>query len=315
MPSELLELIELTAQKTHLANAIIEKDFFVTQALHALTEIDDEYFELIFQGGTCLSKAHQLTQRMSEDCDYRMVIKPAARFLSKQKQRHYLKIFRKKLLDLLEKTGFKLRKDEMKVRNEGNFMRLLLDYESVYPQAASLRPHILLEFISINTKQSPITLPITTLIKNVLGHHIPHQTKNIRCVSIEETAAEKWVALTRRVANIQENEQHPSHVNLVRHLYDLWVIQKNTPVGENFYEMVSQLIAEDQQRHKNRNEEYAKNPIATIKVAIEKLSDQEIWQDHYNHFLNAMVFGKDKPKYSAVMDSFQKLSDPVFKKL
>ena len=41
----------------------VRKDYFVTQAIHALTKINDDYFELIFQGGTSLSKGYQVIQR------------------------------------------------------------------------------------------------------------------------------------------------------------------------------------------------------------------------------------------------------------
>jgi len=32
-------------------------------------------YELIFQGGTALSKAYSVTERMSEDCDFRICFK------------------------------------------------------------------------------------------------------------------------------------------------------------------------------------------------------------------------------------------------
>lgn len=51
--------------------AVLEKDLLVTEAILAVTEamdsIDD--VEVVFCGGTCLSKAHGVINRMSEDVD------------------------------------------------------------------------------------------------------------------------------------------------------------------------------------------------------------------------------------------------------
>ena len=43
--------------------------------VHPLSNIENEYFRLIFCGGTCLAKAHKLVQRMSEDVDFKVQLK------------------------------------------------------------------------------------------------------------------------------------------------------------------------------------------------------------------------------------------------
>ncbi len=53
--------------------AFIEKDWYVTQVIHRHTSVAYRDFQLIFFGGTALSKAHRLLQRFSEDVDYRVV--------------------------------------------------------------------------------------------------------------------------------------------------------------------------------------------------------------------------------------------------
>lgn len=67
---ELRELIEATRQHINLREAVIEKDYYVTQVIHALSNIENDHFRLVFCGGTCLAKAHKLVQRMSEDIDF-----------------------------------------------------------------------------------------------------------------------------------------------------------------------------------------------------------------------------------------------------
>jgi predicted nucleotidyltransferase component of viral defense system len=52
---DLRDLIETTLLNIKLTGAVIEKDYYVTQVIHALSDIQNEYFRLVFAGGTCLA--------------------------------------------------------------------------------------------------------------------------------------------------------------------------------------------------------------------------------------------------------------------
>lgn len=58
-----------------IAEYALEKDFIVTKVLEALLAVKDENFDLVFCGGTCLSKAYGLLARISEDVDIKVVAK------------------------------------------------------------------------------------------------------------------------------------------------------------------------------------------------------------------------------------------------
>ena len=57
---QLNELVSVTAECLHIKYpSIIEKDYYVTQVIHSLSGIENEYFRLVFAGGTCFSKSSQ----------------------------------------------------------------------------------------------------------------------------------------------------------------------------------------------------------------------------------------------------------------
>lgn len=56
--------------------AIIEKDFWVCWALHRIYAVIKFQPELIFKGGTSLSKAYKTIQRFSEDVDLSVSRRP-----------------------------------------------------------------------------------------------------------------------------------------------------------------------------------------------------------------------------------------------
>ena len=62
------ELVQATAEAVGLPQVYIEKDYWVTKALKHLSE-SAHVSDVVFKGGTSLSKAYRLVERFSEDID------------------------------------------------------------------------------------------------------------------------------------------------------------------------------------------------------------------------------------------------------
>ena len=60
------EMIELVSTDTGRAAAVIEKDYYVTLILRLLSE---QLSNVVFKGGTSLSKGYHAINRFSEDID------------------------------------------------------------------------------------------------------------------------------------------------------------------------------------------------------------------------------------------------------
>lgn len=106
-PDTFKELISITSERLKLPQPyVIEKDYYLTQAISLVTQIENEAFELVFQGGTCLAKAHRIIKRMSEDCDFRIRMKSSASLMSKETKRKTLRLFRREIVSTLHNNGF-----------------------------------------------------------------------------------------------------------------------------------------------------------------------------------------------------------------
>jgi hypothetical protein len=102
------------------------------------------------------------------------------------------------------------------VRNEGQFMAVPIKYNALFPVSETLKPYLALEFF-LNTVKLPfVEREVTTLIHKILGDKVNQPTHIINAMAVTETAAEKWVALTRRVAT-STHRAHYLDTNLVRH--------------------------------------------------------------------------------------------------
>ena len=125
---DLKELAQATGLKLNLNQAAVEKDFYITKAIYLLTQVTDEYFSLLFQGGTSLSKGYQAIQRISEDIDFRVTLKPKALTLGKETRRKKLRDFRYALINTLKNAHFIIQDDAINVLYEGRFMSIQAEF-------------------------------------------------------------------------------------------------------------------------------------------------------------------------------------------
>ncbi len=295
-----------TSTILNLGSDIIEKDFYVTKAIHSLASIEDDNYRLIFQGGTCLSKAHQIVLRMSEDCDFRIEADENLSSLSRTQQRKCIKDLRDNIVSSLEADGFDVDKENLKVCDEGRFINLQLEFSSVFLKTNHLKPFIAVDLFLDGVKSSVVSLPITTLIQKTLGDGVNHEVKDVSCVSVVETAAEKWVGLTRRLATIKHREYY-NDPTLVRHIYDLYKIQEIESLDKEFHGLVQSILKNETEKFKTHNNDYFENPIKEIQRSYSVLLEPN-WKANWDNFVEDMVFEKDPPTFEEAINKFFELS-------
>jgi len=234
--------------------------------------------------------------------------------LSKEFKRKALREFRHELNDTLKQHGFSIDDNSIRVRNEGQFMGIRANYPSAFSHVETMKPFIALEFFLADVKVEPEIKPVTTLIKQVFGDKIEHPEFPVNSVAVIETAAEKWVALTRRVAT-SKHRKHYRDTNLVRHLYDLYKINEANYFSDEFDSLASRIVLNDRQQYKNHNDDYYRDPISEIKRAVDELHQSTQWHDNWDKFVETMVFAKEKPTYDDVLRNLHNKTELALKAL
>ena len=303
------ELIFATRQHINLPEAVIEKDYYVTQVIHALSEVESDYFRLIFCGGTCLAKAHKIVNRMSEDVDFKIQVKQWDENFSKSRLLKELKEFRAQINSSLMLPGLII--GASVVRNEGKYSRIEMDYPSVFPVSAGLRPHILLEFTSSDVRLSVESLSVKTLIEETLENINLFKSSSTHCVSVNETAIEKWVGLTRRIAAI-ERGYHADDDTLIRHVYDLNAINKAHRISADFFALAKAIVTNDARQFKNQHPEYSVDPRVEIELSLSLLRNKLLWKERYQKFIEEMVYDNTPAiEYEKAVDVLEHISAGV----
>lgn len=73
------QILEEVAAELDIDPAFIEKDWYVTQLIAEMSHFKFIDAQIVFTGGTSLSKAHQIIKRFSEDTDFRIISKKSLR--------------------------------------------------------------------------------------------------------------------------------------------------------------------------------------------------------------------------------------------
>lgn len=307
MPGKLNEQqIRKTAIHLGLPADFIRKDYFVTKAIRQLTTIKNDYFELIFQGGTSLSKGYCLINRLSEDIDFRVRLKPSVSHLGTNAKRTQLRLYRNLLVDTLVKAGFGVQPQDVRVFYEGRYMSIRASFEGA-GGIAYLKPHIAVDCFLGELELEPQVKEISSIVKVVLGDECEHQYFSVPCVALDETAAEKWVALTRRVAGVNKKERD-SDKHLVRHLYDLHQLNNRNCISSQYFSVIEKVIQKEKAIFEAKTTLKSDDLLSSIKQALYDLRNNPKWADHWVIFLEQMVYQHDKPTFEQAVATVEKLT-------
>ena len=293
----LADLVEVQSRFRLPLPALVEKDWYVVRALAAISEADTGPFRLVFGGGTALSRAHGLLQRMSEDLDLKIVSDaPPSRTALRQLRENITA----KLID----TGFQFdptNPEHRKSNFENRYTLYRLPYAPIAAGRGPLRPEIKIETSAWPLRRPTVARPVRSFIAE--GFDRPAELPEIACVAIVETAAEKFVALTRRggaeLAGVQERRDP----TLARHIYDLWMIREHFALDEAA-ELAREIMVADAETYGHQFPAYRDDPLAETMRAVEGIAADPGFAASYATLLRDMVYG-DAPAFETALTTLR----------
>jgi len=270
--------------------------------LHALIAIEHPHVTLVFCGGTSLSKAHGLIERMSEDVDIKVALQPDHGLSASQLKKHLSKLKHSVMATMLE-SGFDAIDDESIALNENRYFASGWHFQSRYATHISLRPHLSLEF-TVRTPLFDIAhKPIGYLIDQWSAHKPEHH--EIACLAIEETLAEKVLSFLRRHAEHRAGVRSKWDTALVRHIYDVYCIVKSEPaVVEAAMPHFDSLVKYDRAEFPH-HKSFVEEPKQCMAAALATAQHEPQTRQEYQQVLMPLIYGETKPSFDEAFDEFK----------
>ncbi|NIF70482.1 nucleotidyl transferase AbiEii/AbiGii toxin family protein [Burkholderia sp. Ap-962] len=336
IPDELISDIEDAAAAgilKALSPAVAEKDIHVTDALHALSRIQlrhvahqlnrargnpapatlDVATHLIFAGGTCLSKAHGLIERMSEDIDIKVVldaIPPGYALPHRQGDRKRLGDLHDAVERCLSDIGFEYAAatsgDNPVSRDNRRYYCLAVSYDARFQDVSgALRPQLKLELIHRPPRLPVETLEMGYLLDSFIPREQPHRFA-MACLSAAETLAEKVLSMLRRCAwNWDGYQRGTFDTALIRHIHDVRCIVESNPASlEAARTVFADLVRQDAREFRGQHPRFDTDPFAVLRHTLETARHREALRRDFDQRLSPLIYGDDRPTFDTCFAAF-----------
>ena len=181
-----------------LSAAMLEKDLLVRDVVAAVCRAGEAMgAPILFCGGTALSQAYSVIDRMSEDADFRIIV--PATVTGQNGRRRFLSAVKAAIQKSLEAAGFPV-DGEMKARNGNEYMMGQFAYRPAFAAPAThdeiLRPHIKLEITAFTPLSTVEVRPLQTILDRIgAPQKEPPTAPLVPVVSIADTVADKIVGI------------------------------------------------------------------------------------------------------------------------
>ena len=286
------QVILKVANETGIEPSIIEKDYYVTLFLKRIVQLQPN---IIFKGGTSLSKCYKVINRFSEDIDLNIDTqsKPT------EGQRKKLK---ENIVSIIDEFGFTLDNAD-NVRSRRNYNRYIIDYPTVF-SSNFLKEHLIIE-TAVYIKAYPCErLQATSIIYDYLkqnGYEDLIQKYGLEPFELNvQTASRTLIDKLYALGDYYLSDAVQEHS---RHIYDIFKLSDIVSLDANLKQLVSEVFDERKPHEQCRS---AKDGI-DVNVLLQEIIDKDIYKKDYEDITEKMLF-EDVP-YSTAIKTLQKIVD------
>ena len=284
------QVILRVSEDTGIEASIIEKDYYVTLFLQRIVA---RLPNIIFKGGTSLSKCYKLINRFSEDID-----------LNIETETHPTEGQRKKLkeviVSIIDEFGFTLINPD-KVRSRRDYNRYIVDYPTIF-LTSYLKEHLIVE-TAVYIKAYPCKRMLaSSLIYDYLERNgytdlieqYALQPFELSVQSAERTLVDKVFALGDYYLSDAVHEHS-------RHVYDIYKLLDVVTLDDSMNELVLS-VREERKPHVNCRS--AKDGI-DMNDLLREIVDKAIYKQDYEDITAKILF--EEVPYETAVAALQKI--------
>ena len=288
-PQEFYDTLLLLGDRLNTSPSIIEKDYYVTMFLEALSK---RVPSLLFKGGTSLSKCHKIINRFSEDIDLTL----DAEHQTQGKKRN----LKYEIIDVCNELGLELI-NEANIRSRRDYNR----YEIKYPihfEGAGIKQYLLVETVFMVKAYPDEIKKASSMIydfwKEIGDDSAIEQYEmkpfDIRVQTLDRTLVDKVFAICDyAVSN--------NTIGYSRHIYDLYRLLPVVVLDDKLKELVKE-VREDRKTHERCYTAQDKYDIPSI---LQQIIDEKTYYQDYENITKKVLF--DGVSYEEAITALQKI--------
>ena len=299
------DAVVATAQQKGLSELYVEKDYWVTLALYTLFthEIGKQ---VVFKGGTALSKCFGLIERFSEDIDLAVL-------RHEGESDNQLKVKNKKVSDCVSSVLPEIHVEGI-TNKMGKNRKTAHAYEKSFAgNMGQIRSHIILESTWLGHFEPNVPARVNCYIAEMMAANGQRelmeeyflQPFQVQVLSKERTLCEKIMSLVRFSFT---DDPVTDLSNKIRHAYDIHMMLRDEATERFFHEsafeaMLLKVGSDDVLSYKNNNNWLSNHPAKAI-IFSDTASTWSRIRNTYHTTFKDLVFGELPPE-GAVIESLR----------
>ena len=284
------------ANRSGISDAIVEKDYYVTLILKRLAEMNSD---IVFKGGTSLSKAFHVIDRFSEDVD----ITFTEHISSGRRKKLKYNI----LKPISEELGMPILNWD-RIESDKDYNRYDFGYTSISEDESPEPPKVIVETALMSYSFPTEMREITSIVydhlhesdRSVMEEYefLPFQ---MRVQSLVRTFIDKMFAICDYYMLKKENRNS-------RHLYDIYKIQPLIHEDDGF----KSLIDEVREHRAKMSEKIAPSarPDVDVLSLVRALCEEEFYRNDYEDKTSKLIY--DDISYDTVIGYYKELMERLF---
>lgn len=269
------QLILRTSEYLGVKAEIVEKDYFVTLFLKKIADVMPD---IVFKGGTSLSKCYHIIKRFSEDIDLNLQseIKPP---VGKRKQ------LKSSIINIISDLEFELTNaDAIKSRRDYN--RYIIDYPSSL-SAVYLKEQLIVETAIYQRAYPTKEMQADSLIYQYL-HENGYDTYaeqygllpfELNVQTAERTLIDKLYALADYYL-LNTTTEHS------RHIYDIYKLSEIVTINDTLRSL-AQSVADERKPHKMC---LSVQNGTNVNAVLREIIDKKVYKDDYDTVTVPLLF-------------------------
>lgn len=269
------QLILRTSESLGIKAEIIEKDYYVTLFLKELVSVSPD---IIFKGGTSLSKCYHLIDRFSEDIDLNIETETKP---SESRRKH----LKSSIVSVIDKLGFTLTNPE-NVKSRRDYNRYIIDYPSVLG-ASYLKEMLIVETAVYQRAYPTVRKTAGSLIYDYLSangfddfiRQYSLEPFELNVQSAERTMIDKLYALADYyLAGITAEHS--------RHIYDIYKLLSVVEINDELKNLADSVA--DERRPHSRS--LSVQDGTDIKAVLREIVEKNIYESDYKTITESLLF-------------------------
>lgn len=269
------QLILRTSESLGIKAEIIEKDYYVTLFLKELVSVSPD---IIFKGGTSLSKCYHLIDRFSEDIDLNIETETKP---SESRRKH----LKSSIVSVIDKLGFTLTNPE-NVKSRRDYNRYIIDYPSVLG-ASYLKEMLIVETAVYQRAYPTVRKTAGSLIYDFLSangfddfiRQYSLEPFELNVQSAERTMIDKLYALADYYLAGTTAEHS-------RHIYDIYKLLSVVEINDELKKLAVSVA--DERRPHSRS--LSVQDGTDIKAVLREIVEQNIYESDYKTITESLLF-------------------------